>query len=171
MIVVAFVLLERNGVQEEPTSEEPLMPVTPLFPGSASTNRVSVPGNNGIPIEVKDFSQNGESVADAVNPGSYVLAGSVGYCLEDGTCPHGADTDAFSIAYEGSSQSFNIALLKEPLGETREDAEDFLRDRLGISDAQLCSLNYYLGVPYFVNERFSGENLKFSFCTDATTLP
>ena len=114
---------------------------------------------------------NGESWADIQNPGSYILAGSAGYCLADGTCPHGASTDEFNISYNSASSFFNIVLLKEPLGATRVATEQFLGDRLGLSEQDMCVLNYFVGTPYYVSENFSGKNLGFSFCPGATTLP
>lgn len=169
ILVTAFVLLRAKPGVENPTTTSPS---GTIFPSSFSaTSTVTIAGQDSTAIEVRDFVHNGETIQDVVNPGNYVLAGSLGYCLADGTCPKAADTQAFSISYDEKSASFGIVLLKEPLGETRLAAEAFLSSRLGISRAQLCSLTYYIGTPYWVNEQFSANNLGFSLCPDATTLP
>ena len=126
---------------------------------------------SGVTVTVKDFIHNGETVPDVQNPGSHVLAGSLGYCLADGSCPRGAPTTNFSVSYNEKTHFFNIVLLKEPLGAVRLEAERFLIDRLGITEQQACSLNYSIGAPYWVNETYDDKNLGFSFCTGATKLP
>ncbi len=126
--------------------------------------------NNGI-LGVKDFLRNGETVADPLNKGFFLLAGSANYCLSDGTCPKGAPSENFSITYNQKGDFFNIVLLREPLGLVRRDAEAFLEERLGISGEIMCTLNYFVGVPYFVNPTFSDRNLGFSFCKLSTQLP
>lgn len=130
----------------------------------------SIPSQNG-PLVVNDFIHNGETAADVENAGSYLLAGSAGYCLADGTCPHGAASTDFAISYNAQTGVFTIALLKEPLGPVRTEAEQFLEARLGVYGEQLCELNYYLGTPASVNDTFAGKNLGFSFCRGATELP
>lgn len=122
-------------------------------------------------IAVKDFIDNGETIEDVVNPGSYVLAGDLGYCLYDGTCPTAASTTDFSISYRESTQAFTVTLLAEPLGTSRLAAEAFLSDRLGIAPRDMCRIRYYLGVPNAVNSVYTGSNLGFSFCPGATKLP
>lgn len=123
-------------------------------------------------IAVTDFVHNNETVADIENPGSYVLAGSLGYCLADGTCPSGAPANDYSIIFNEKTHFFNIVLLSEPLGGVRFSAEQFLMSRLGgISEQQACSLKYYVGTPYWVNSAYDNRNLGFSFCPGATVLP
>lgn len=169
VLVVGFMMLDGSRGEEAPPP--PPEEAVPSFPESAGTGYVTVGSGSGADIEVQDFTHNGETIPDPVNPGSYVLAGSLGYCLADGSCPQGTPTDRFSVSYDGETGSFSIVLLKEPLREVRAEAQAYLRSRLGITDAQMCALDYYLGVPYFVNERFTGENLGFSFCAGATALP
>ncbi len=171
ILITAFLMLDTPPKQSIEESPQVLFPTSGVFEGMDSTGRLTLTGESGEPIAVKDFIRNGETVTDTVNPGSFVLAGSVGYCLEDGSCPEGANTDNFSITYNNEIQSFNIVLLAEPLRRSREASERFLIERLGLSKEDLCRLNYNLGVPYFVNEQFAGQNLRFSFCKDAIVLP
>ncbi|MFA6414841.1 MAG: hypothetical protein WC217_01525 [Candidatus Paceibacterota bacterium] len=150
------------------------VPVTggPSSFGTSNTGpTVSFATPSGAVVTVKDFVHNGETVADVQNPGSYVLAGSVGYCLADGTCPEGASTTDFNISYNEKTHFFNIILLSEPLGATRLAAEQFLAGRLGLTGKASCSLNYFVGTPYWVNEAYDSKNLGFSFCPGAIALP
>ena len=141
------------------------------FNPSTTVSTLSFPTRSGASLTVKDFIHNGETVSDSQNPGSYVLAGSLGYCLANGSCPSGASTTDFSISYNEKTHFFNIILLKEPLGEARFEAEQFLISRLGIDERQICSLDYFVGAPYWVNETYDDKNLGFSFCSGATKLP
>lgn len=125
---------------------------------------------NGKSLVVKDFVHNGETAPDKVNPGYFYLAGSIGYCLGDGTCPSGYKTDDFSITYHNTDGHFNITLLKEPLAKSRSEAEVFMLDRLGISEALLCNTNYWIGTTELVNALYAGKNLGFDFCPGATGL-
>ncbi|MBU6388570.1 hypothetical protein KGQ72_01700 [Patescibacteria group bacterium] len=146
-------------------------PVVPVGSAGTSTATISFATPSGTVVTVKDFVHNGETVQDVQNPGSYVLAGSLGYCLADGSCPSGASTTDFSVSYNEKTHFFNVILLKEPLGAVRLEAEQFLTDRLGIAGQQACGLNYFVGTPYWVNATYDDRNLGFSFCPGATELP
>lgn len=118
---------------------------------------------------VQNFLTNGETVADVVNPGHYLLAGSVGYCLADGTCPEGFATDSFVISYHENQSQFAVGILAEPIGTVRQEAEAFLIDRLGIEPAVLCELNATVLVPVGLNPDVVGE-IGFSVCADSLPL-
>ncbi len=130
-----------------------------------------IQGQNGTALSVKDFVHNGETIPDPNQAESYQLAGSLGYCNADGTCPTGAKTEDFSISYSAKYQFFNIVLLAEPLSKSRIEAEQFLMSRLGLTQDQLCELNYALGTTVHVNSVYGGEELRFSFCPGAIKLP
>ncbi len=137
---------------------------------TATTSAMTIAGTLG-PLTVLDFLHNGETGADPANTGMYYLAGSPGYCLANGSCPGGASTTAFNITYSADKQLFTVILLTEPLGQVRLTAQQFLESRLGLSDAQLCTIKYYLGTISAVNQFYAGTNLGFSFCPGATPLP
>jgi len=108
-----------------------------------------------------DFLKASDTSADPNNSGQYFLAG---------TAQTPTSTKPYSILYVASDQSFTIALLEEPISDTRVAAEQALEKTLGISEAQMCSLNYNVLVPHEVNQFYSGKNLGFSFCPGATPL-
>src|SRR3989344_215025 len=119
-------------------------------------------------MEINDFLHNGTTVEDVQNPGNYYLAGNLGYCLKDGVCPTGAPTAHYKVTYSIKEHFFTIALTDEPLGVARLGAQQFLMQALGMSQQQLCDLNYYLGTTSYVNSIYAGKNLGFSFCPGAT---
>ncbi|GEM_PF-1796837 len=170
VLVVSFVLLTGSSSTESPGDDQ-LIPTTGLFPSGFDTTETSTLSTAEGELVVNDFVHNGETVADPVNPGNYVLAGDVGYCLADGTCPHGADSERYSISYDDQKQFFTVILLKEPLNESRLAAETFLIERLGISREELCLLNSYVGIPYWVNDRFADGTVGFSACPQSVRLP
>lgn len=126
---------------------------------------------SGKEVITKDFTHNGSTIKDVQNPDRYFLVGKVGYCLADGTCPSGALSDDYSIVYQSADQSFIIALLTEPLYQARQSAEQYLATTLGISEAEMCTLKYYISTDSYINATYAGKNLLFSFCKGATPLP
>jgi hypothetical protein len=144
--------------------------IPPVTVKTPNTNTASVTGQNGEVIAIKDFLHNGETVPDTVNPGFSYLAGSIGYCLGNGKCPSGYKTDEFTVSYNAATESFNVALLKMPLDTSRNDAEKFLMDRLGLHRIILCNLSYYVDVPSTLSSALAGKNLGFSICPGATIL-
>lgn len=138
---------------------------------SPSGTELTLADQNGTAVAVRDFIHNGVTIPDASNTGRYVLAGEPGYCSSGAdTCPVASSTN-FNIYYNSGAQSFTIALTKEPIGQARLEMEQFLLGALGITQEQLCKLNYLVGVTRYVNPQFTGKNLGFSFCPGATLLP
>jgi hypothetical protein len=135
---------------------------------SQATMQIMLP--NGKSLVVKDFIHNHETVPDTVNPDYYYLAGSIGYCLGDGTCPSGYKTNDFSVTYHATDGHFNIILLTEPLATARTEVEVFLLDRLGVNEAQLCNINYWIGTSGQTSAVYTNKNLGFDFCPGATQL-
>ena len=177
IIASALFIMFRTTPKEDSPQPTPGLPVasstTPGTDGSSQpgTAQISVATRSGGAIAVADFIHNGETVADVVNPGSFVLAGSLGYCLADGSCPTGAPADSFTISYNENTHFFNVVLLTEPIGAARREAEQFFISRLGIVPQQACGLIYSIGAPYWVNTTYDDRNLGFSFCPGATVLP
>lgn len=149
----------------------------PTLPSAASSGdttnsgrTLSLTGKLGT-ITMNDFLHNGMTEADPLNEGLYFVAGSPGYCIPEGPCPHGAPATEYVIVYDSKRQFFTITLLAEPLGQARARAEQFLLNSLGVSESQLCALNYYAGILNGLNDRYGDRNLGFSFCPGATVLP
>jgi len=134
--------------------------VAPSLPGGASS--ISVAAIQQGSISVKDFRNNPNTVKDPYNAGYYDIAG--------GSDP-GLTNAPFHIFYDETHQYFGISLLAEPLGQYRKEAEQLLLQELGITQLQMCQLNYAVGVGPDVNEAYAGKNLGFSFCPGATVLP
>ncbi|MEK7510893.1 MAG: hypothetical protein AAB582_01490 [Patescibacteria group bacterium] len=142
-----------------------------LDPSSAPSGKLLVYTRGSGTLELNDFIRDGITIEDKGEAGTYVLVGELGYCLPDGSCPRATDHTDFSITYTTEGDIFTIALLAEPLSTTRLRAEQYLKERLGISAESMCGLNYYVGTPSWVNEHYSNGNMGFSFCDDAAKLP
>lgn len=125
--------------------------------GSQLGSKMVVATRDGGTVVTNDFIHNNVTLADPSNEGNYYTPGSA----ENG----------YSIGYRMPAQFFTIALEREPLGETRIAAENFLLSTLGISKNQLCNLNYYIGTDVHTNSFYAGKNLGFSFCPGAVVLP
>jgi len=156
------------SIVPQPTPSLPSADTVTPIPLQGPTTRIT--GQTGY-VLVKDFLDNGETALDPQSMNVFYLAGSPGYCISPGNCPHGALVTDFNITFNTTSQSFIIVLLAEPLGRIRQDAEQFLQDRLGISEEQLCTLNYYISTVNGINASYAGKNVGFSFCPGATVLP
>jgi hypothetical protein len=125
----------------------------------------------GSTIVINDFIHNGVTLLDSANAGNYLLAGNLGYCFSDPQKCQAAPATDFIIYYNSVPQSFTIDLTQEPIGQARLAMEQFMLTVLGISQQQMCSLNYLVSVTRYVNSQFTGKNLGFSFCPGATVLP
>ena len=148
------------------------------FPTSSTTptnttiiSNVLIKGKSNQPISVPDFVNNGQTVPDKNSPDTYQLVQNSENCLSTGTCASQNPITDFSISYEKKYNFFNITLYTEPLGKSRQEAEQFLVNELKLSPQQLCNLNYSIGTISAVNSVYSGEELGFSSCPNAVQLP
>lgn len=148
-------------------------PITPIqdHPTTQVQRTMSLTDQNGNPIVVNDFINNGITIQDMANPGRYLLAGNLGYCLANPEECQAGEARSYNIYFDSEMQSFVMVIIEEPIGEIRHEMEQLLLSTLGITEMQLCSLNYYVGVTSELNEQFAGKNLGFSFCPGAVVLP
>jgi len=166
----AYFFLSASPEEVIPDETNTYFPTTDIGTGSTESNRALALAD-GESIEVSDFIHNGITFEDPANEGMYFLAGEVEYCFEDDTCPR-TGVDDFSILFNSQDQSFIVALSEEPLGRVRESAELYLMTALGISQREMCALNYSVGTTVSVNQTYASiDNLRFSFCPGATILP
>lgn len=129
---------------------------------------LSLPAVDGGTIQVNNFINDPTTAKDPINQGYYYLGYHVNEGIPD---PTATDNPPYIIEYISATQYFNVALLQEPIGPVREEAQQYLMAHLGIGQDQMCRLNYMVSVPDRVNSQFSGKNLGFSFCPGATVLP
>ncbi len=121
-----------------------------------SSHPLILQAKDGSVIAVRDFTkQNQPSIAGP----------KTGYQVA------GANTADFQILYFPDQSYFLVSLFVEPLGATRTKAEDALRQKLRLSDAQLCTLNIDVGTDAATNADYAGRNLGLSFCSNAVRLP
>ncbi len=131
-----------------------------------SHNTKMVTSSDGGTIFVKDFMHSSETTPDEFNEGF----NNIGYKMPSPT-PAKIINPPYNIMYIEKTKYFNITLLQEPIGKARLEAEQYLMNQLGISQADMCRLIYQLSTPYWVNDFYSGQELRFSFCPGAVKLP
>lgn len=149
--------------------------VTPVS-GTSTNSSGAIPtfsltAQDGSVVSALDFIHNGITIPDKANLGRYLLAGNLGYCILDPQKCQAAPATNFTVYYDSGMKSFLIDLAEEPIGQARLDMEQFMLTTLGLTQTQLCSLNYFVGVTIYVNSQYTGKNLGFSFCPGATVLP
>jgi len=127
----------------------------------ATLPTIDIKGNN-VTVRTLDFTKDPSVQTDSAHANMYALAG--------GLHPS-AQTTPYSIVYYSDSQTFVVTILQEPIGSNRLAAEQALQKELGIDQSAMCQLNYFLGAPESVSERYAGINLGFSYCPGATQLP
>lgn len=123
----------------------------------------SVRTASGGTLRVKDFKQDPDTVKDPINAGYYYL----GYHFTDDS----TKKVPYVIEYIDATQYFNIVLFQEPIGQSRRAAERYLMEHLGITQNQMCQLQYMVSVPHFVNVSYTSMSLGFSFCPGSVVIP
>ncbi|MBU6323114.1 MAG: hypothetical protein KGI41_00060 [Patescibacteria group bacterium] len=181
LVAAAVLVLAGLGVFWYLSTANPALPsptastTANAFPGSGASGgtngagvRYSLAASDGGTVLAANFLSDPKTVKDPINQGYYYL----GYHPYEGVSDSTAtNTPPYLILYEADSGSFSIALLQEPIGQTRIDAEQYLMSMLGIPQDQLCRLKYSVSVPYWINSAFAGKNLGLSFCPDSVVLP
>ncbi len=164
VVAVNVLKIGQPSTPPPPVNYFPTSPTTvPTSSSSPATvPTVSVSTINGGTIIVKNFILLQTTMPDPSNPGNYYLSGT-----PDVTVSHAP----YQIFFSTIDKSFGITLYKEPLGQYRKQAEQELQKDLGISNDQLCTLNYYISAGTGVSPVYSNKNLGFSFCPGATALP
>ncbi len=181
LIIFATVLFFLSPSKPQSSTSETSGNTSALFPSSqsfsvattstGSSSTMLINASDGGTVLTNDFIHNGVTLPDTANSGRYLLAGNLGYCISDAQQCQAGTTTNFNIFYNSTDDSFIIALLEEPLGQVRLEAQQFLMMTLGISQNEMCRLNYRIGTTSNVNSFYGGKNLGFSFCPRATVLP
>lgn len=128
--------------------------------GSATAN--SMEGKIRIKnIVVQDFREGRIPEQDPLAGPTYYLSAPT---EEDPLVP-------YSIAYFEEDQGFIITLDQNPIGIARAQAEEMMRQELGVDNATLCMLEYQVFTPQSISPEFAGKDLRFSFCPQAIALP
>jgi hypothetical protein len=131
-------------------------------------NNVPIPQGEGIifvvsggTITTKNFLSDKSTVSDPINQGLYYLGYHFNQGIPDQTA---TNTPPYVIEYIKKAQSFNITVLRNPVMQTKMEAERYLVSALGIPEDQICRLKYMVSVPNYVSQFYAGLNLGLSFC-------
>lgn len=127
--------------------------------GNPPPNTLEIASSNG-PILVRDFTKDA-GVASTTPPSSFLS------WFPNSEVSTTTAESAYEILYSPEGTFFIVVILKEPIGEVRRSATKNLIEKLGISNADICTLVADVNVPYFVNEFYSAKNLGFPGCPGA----
>lgn len=170
VLIIVFAYLFSGSSTQAPNipSGEVTLPTAESIPASEQIDASPGSGTvlataDGGAVATKDFLADPTTVEDPINTGNYYL----GYNEVSTT----TSNPPYTIEYIRATQFFNISLWREPLGETRSEAEQYLLTRLGVTQESLCRLNYMVSAPWWVNTFYGGKSLGFSFCPGAVVLP
>lgn len=119
---------------------------------------------DGETVKMDNFLTNPSVQADAQNPGLYFLGNKIELQPATGTLP------PYAISFDKGSGSFNITLLQKPFGQSRNQAEVYLKNLLKIEEDTMCALQYMVTVPGYVDTAASGIDYRFSFCPGSIQL-
>lgn len=164
IVVLGTTVFLLNNHKESPVNQIPNIFGTDVPPDEAEKTYKEIPRTDGGSVSVPDFTKGNEPISGF--EGSY-------YDLVNGSGPiYGNEGYSFEIQYDETNAEFLVVLIEEPLGESRREAEDFLRNKLSLKDEELCKLNIFVAVPLDVNEVYSQyPNLGLSFCPSGVPLP
>ena len=174
LIGIAFVLRQKepNTLSVPTETSDSTIANFPTNNTVASSSTFStIPDTTQLAIKIKtgetkmvsNFLKDPQAHPDPKNPGYFELGN---------TFPQSEfePLPAYIITYIVETQYFNIILLKEPLVDSRTEAETYLKSALGISVSDMCSLDYTVYVGPGVNENYSSKDLRFSFCPGSISL-
>jgi predicted small secreted protein len=119
---------------------------------------------NGSDIAASNFLTDQTVKEDTQNPGLYQL----GNTFENPINTH-SETH-YVVIYDKATGVFNITLLEKPFAQSRLEMQTYLKDLLQITEAEMCQLSYTVAVPGYVDQNASGQDYRFSFCSDAVQL-
>ena len=170
-VFAGVVLLNDTGEETPPPTTSNQYPnfsstvTVPTTPGAEPSDTKTLTAQGGGTIVVKNFLQDPATKSDDINPGHYYLGNYI-----DPRDPTASSTPPYVVEYIDATHYFSIALLQEPIGAVRQQAEQYLIQQLGITESQMCLLNYSVSVPVRVSQLYAGQSLGFSFCPGATPL-
>ena len=132
----------------------------------STTGSISITASDGSALTVKDFTKDTDTYADPSNPGQYYL----GYHPFDTPSGAAQPNSPYYIDYISQTGYFGVLLNQEPIAQARQAAEQYLMQKLGLDQNQMCKLSYMVSTPYSVNQYYAGVSLGFSFCPGAVQL-
>lgn len=170
MILSGVTVYQYMTTTEVPEQRPPVVPmeqkddlVQQAIIDTSDIRQFVTSGNVKIPLS--DFMNAGKTFQDPANPGNYILSGDLGYCLGGDVCLDNSVSDAFTVWFDGRDGVLYVSILAQPMILVRDEVENYLGDTLGLDPEELCDLNYYMGVPAWVDSAYAGQHVLFSQCS------
>lgn len=156
LVLFARTMWKAFNLPEDPSSDTYVFPIDTKMP-TAREGRLFVPTKSGTTLEVDDIRE--QSGIHTVGSGNYVTGS-----LNETTAP------LYQLVYFEIDRSYLISLESEPLGLARQEGENDLIARLGISRQAACDLLIRVGTSRDVNPDKAAMELGVSFCPGAVSL-
>lgn len=77
-----------------------------------------------------------------------------------------AENNAYQIVFDEKVQEFNIVIFGDNFETSRAEAEKIFLQKLAINEPNACRLFVNEIIPSSVNNKYAGQTLMLSFCTD-----
>lgn len=166
---ISYLFLKGKVGVYQPQPDEQKVVSSPIDANLAGTTTGNVASSTKQQLSPKANSvilallQKPDVIADLYNPGIFYLGNKFPQS-EGETQPN------YVITFTKDTEFFNIVLLTQPIQDAQLQAESYLKNELGVPEAEMCNLNYSLSVPEYVSTEYSGTNLKLTFCSESTPL-
>jgi hypothetical protein len=146
--------------------------------GTQATSTMLVSSFGTVPLPVRDFLKDVDVItvhdkraSDSYSLGSFPYPyNKEGYATDTPKIPEALDR-GYEILYFPAEKSFNVTILKEPLGEVRATAANDLAGRLGISTDEVCAVLVDVRIVGTANEIYGGRHVGFAGCKGAVKFP
>lgn len=160
-LLVGIIMLWPDG--STGTAPATTLPVLPTEGGQATNNQISETNFTEVRIA------GGEKI-QIIDPRTLPNVTDFGSGMFQVTALEPDTDQLFGVIFNDRNGSFAVSLDREPLAQARLAAEQYLLSMLGVSQAELCQLQVYIGTAVTVNPFFSGDNLGVSFCPGSVAL-
>lgn len=155
ILTVFFMRFSDNDEVSKPDGSSPF-PDTGIVDNQIQ-GELKIRMQDGSLVEVRDF-RNDQFVQKAY--GDYVISDAPGQ-----------DAGTFLMQYSTSDSGILVSLRRKPLSEARNNAENALRQHLGVSEENMCNMVISIGVASDVDYSLAGQELGLSFCPGSVELP
>lgn len=139
-------------------------PTPPPPPVSGNNTSLQIRDARGNIVQIDNFLNNPSVKEDTLNPGHFILAGSVGYCLASEVNCDSDEVEPYSISYSTNGDFFSVLINEAPIELYKAAAERDLQGLLGIPLNQMCNLNISMSVASWLTVDESSSPLRIRGC-------
>ena len=91
--------------------------------------------------------------------------------IESGFYESSSNLATYGVYYFEKAGNMTVILYDADTKQSRLDAEKYIKQTLPYTESELCAIDAMVTTNEYVNPKWSGVNLGFSFCPGSVTLP